>query len=110
MTRGWRRLGRVGEEGWEQVGGHKRVGVGEEGGGFGEDRRLVGRLGVERGGLEGEGGPHLPPIAVGVEGGSCTPAPQLVVGAEEQGEMRLAVHGGEVVGGHSTSAIMADCF
>ena len=97
----------VGEEGSEQVGGHERVVVGDKGSGFGEDRGLGGGLG---GGLEGEGGPHLPPIAVGVEGGSCTPAPQLVVGAEEQGEMRLAVHGGEVVGGHSTSAIMADCF
>ena len=36
---------------------------------------------------------------MGVEGGSGTPAPQMVVSAEEQGEMGLAVHGGEVVGG-----------
>ena len=76
--------------------------MGEEGGRLGKGTRLVGRLGVEGGqggGLESEGGSHLPPIAVGVEGGSGTPVPQLVVGTEEQGEMGLAVHGGEVVGG-----------
>ena len=65
MTRGWRRLGRVGEEGWEQVGGHVRIGVGEKGSGFRDDGG-PGGLGW---GLEGEGGLYLPPVAVGVEGG-----------------------------------------
>ena len=38
--RGWGRLGRVGEEGWEQVRRHERVGVGGKGSGFGEDKGL----------------------------------------------------------------------
>ena len=43
------RLGRVGEEGWKQVGRHERVGVGEKGSGFEEDRGLGGGLGVKEG-------------------------------------------------------------
>ena len=73
MTRGWRGPGRVGEEGLKQVGRHERVGVGDKGSRFGEDRGLGG-LG---GGLECEGGPHLPPVAVRVQGGGGTPADQL---------------------------------
>ena len=38
-------------------------------------------------------------MAVGVEGGGGPPAVQLVEGAEEQGELGLAVHGGGVVWG-----------
>ena len=56
--------------------------------------------GVLEGGLEGEGDPHLPPVAVGVEGGGGPRAAQLLEGAEEQGELVLAVHGVGVVGGH----------
>ena len=58
---------------------------------------MTGKLG---GNLEGEGGLYLPPVAVRVEGGGGPPADQLVEGAEEQGELGLSVHGGEVVGGH----------
>ena len=89
----------VGEEGSEQIGGHERVGVGDKGGGFRDDRGLGGVLvlgGGRGGGLYGEGGLHLPPMAVGVEGGGGPPAVQLVEGAEEQGD---AVHGGGVVWG-----------
>ena len=45
----------VGEEGWEQVGGHERVGVGDEWSWFREDRGLGG-------GLDGDGGLHLSPV------------------------------------------------
>ena len=72
----------------KQVGRHERVGVGDKGSRFGEDRGLGG-LG---GGLECEGGPHLPPVAVRVQGGGGTPADQLVEGAEEQGPLVMAVH------------------
>ena len=100
----------VGEEGSEQIGGHERVVVGDKGSGFGDDRGLGGVLVLEGGlggGLDGEGGLHLPPVAVGVEGGGGPPAVQLVECAEEQVELGLAVHGGGgVVWGHFTSAIL----
>ena len=48
MTQGWRRLDRVGEEGWEQVGGHERVGVGERGVRLGMTEGLEGWEGVLR--------------------------------------------------------------
>ena len=38
--------------------------VGDKGSGFGDDRGLGGGLVVEGGGLEGEGGSHLPSVAV----------------------------------------------
>ena len=43
----------VGEEGSEQIGGHERVGVGDKGGGFRDDRGLGGVLvlGGGRGGV-----------------------------------------------------------
>ena len=84
----------------KQVGRHERVGVGDKGSRFGEDRGLGG-LG---GGLECEGGPHLPPVAVRVQGGGGTPADQLVEGAEEQGQLVVAVHLDLIY--HSTSTIL----
>ena len=59
---------------------------------------MVGR--VLGGGLDCEGGLHLPPVAVGVEGGSGPPFVEVDEGVEEQGELGLAVHGAGVVGGH----------
>ena len=69
--------------------------------------------GVLGGGLEGEGGSHLPPVAVGVEGGGGPPSIEVEEGVDEQGEVGL-VHGGGVVGGHQgghfTSDILSDLF
>ena len=64
--------------------------MGDKGSGFGDDRGLGGGLvvrGVLGGGLEGEGGPHLPPVAVGVEGGGGPPSIEVEEGVDEQGEV-----------------------
>ena len=64
--------------------------MGDKGSGFGDDRGLVGGLVVKgglEGGLEGEGGPHLPPVAVGVEGGDGPPSIEVEEGVDEQGEV-----------------------
>ena len=87
--------------------------MGDKGSGFGDDRGLGGGLvvgGVLGGGLEGEEGLYLTPVAVGVQGGGGPPSVEVVEGVNEQGE----VHGGGVVGGnqggHFTSNILAALF
>ena len=55
--------------------------------------------GVLGGDLDGEGGFHLPPLEVGMEGGGDSPFVEVEEGVEEQGELSLAVHGAGVVGG-----------
>ena len=88
--------------------------MGDKGSEFGDDRELGGGFvvgGVLEGGLEGEGGLFLPPMAVGVQGGGGPPSVEVVEDVDEQGEV---VHGGGVVGGHQgghfTSDILSDLF
>ena len=82
--------------GSEQVGGHARVVVGDKRRGFGDDRGLGGGLGGGGGGgLEGEGGPHFPPVTVEVEAGGGPLPLEVVEGVHEQGKGCLAhVEGG----------------
>ena len=91
-----RKVARLGREEETVVGREEErvVGAWFWWGGAGRGCRGRGGLVGGGGGLHRKGGLHVCPVGGGDEGGGGPPAPQFIVGAQEQGEGGLGLHGG----------------